>query len=89
MEMLLARDHDSQCTLNRAMKIALDAWSAGSLPADQDSGSEIPSSEALAEYRRLKLKDATVEACVLDRNSRSPICYRSIGGEELDALTST
>ncbi len=39
MEELLRRDHDPSCTLNRAMKLALDAWSAGSMPAPEESGS--------------------------------------------------
>jgi proteasome alpha subunit len=86
METLLGRDHDSGYTLNRAMKIALDAWSAGSLIGGQASGNEIPSQETLAEHRTQKMKDAMLEACVLERNTRGPICYRSITGEELKEL---
>ncbi|HEV8422696.1 MAG TPA: hypothetical protein VGQ40_05080 [Chthoniobacterales bacterium] len=86
MDALLRRDHDSGHTLNRAMTIALDAWTAGSLGADQSSGNEVPSQQTLAEHRTQKLKDATVEACVLERKNQGPICYRPILGEELKEL---
>ncbi|HEY2714321.1 MAG TPA: hypothetical protein VGI60_17555 [Chthoniobacterales bacterium] len=86
MEALLGRDHDSSYTLNRSMKIALDAWSAGSLIAGQASGNEIPSQEMLVEHRTQKLQDAMLEACVLERKRQGPICYRPIAGEELKEL---
>lgn len=88
MEDLLRRDHDARATLNRAMKVALDAWSAGSLPATEEGGKEIPSAEKLRQHRAEELKSATVEACVLERQSTSAIRYRSLGGEELKSLVS-
>jgi proteasome alpha subunit len=88
MESLLTRDHDVECTLHQAMKTALDAWAAGSLPGDQNADGEIPSRQTLAEHRAKTLRDATVEACVVERNSRGPICYRSITGDDLKELTS-
>src|SRR5689334_19845282 len=87
MEALLKRDHDPDCTLNRAMKLALDAWSGGSLPLAEDGSNENPSSEALLRHRSEELKTATVEACVLERAGPSAIRYRSITGEELKKLT--
>ncbi len=50
MEALLRRDHDPGCTLQRAIKLALDAWSAGSLPAREDGGNEIPRHETLLKH---------------------------------------
>jgi proteasome alpha subunit len=87
MEELLHREHDPNCTLNRAMKLALDAWSAGSLPATEEQSSEIPSGETLARHRAKELESATIEAALLERNGPSAICYRSLAGAELDALT--
>jgi proteasome alpha subunit len=88
MEALLRRDHDPGCTLQRAMKLALDAWSAGSLPAREDSGSEIPPHETLLKHCTEELRSATVEACVLERSGSSALRYRSIAGAELKELTS-
>src|SRR5262249_6341898 len=77
MEALLQREHDPDCTLNRAMKLALDAWSVGSLPPLEDGGSEIPSAETLKQHRDEELKTATVEACLLERSGPSAMRYRS------------
>jgi proteasome alpha subunit len=87
METLLRREHDPGCTLNRAMKVALDAWSAGSMPVTEGSGNEIPSAEALRQHRTEELQSATVEACVLERSSPNAIRYRQLAGEELKELT--
>ena len=87
METLLRREHDPGCTLNRAMKVALDAWSAGSMPVTEGSGNEIPSAETLRQHRTEELQSATVEACVLERSSPNAIRYRQLAGEELKELT--
>ena len=87
MEELLRRDHDPGCTLNSAMKLALDTWSIGSLPAAEESGNAIPSHEALRQHRAEELKSATVEACVLERSGPVAIRYRAITGDELKELS--
>jgi hypothetical protein len=86
MEALLSREHDPGFPLEQAMKIALDAWSTGSLAADKGAADEIPSPETLAQHFAETLKNATLEASVLERNSRGPICYRSLTGDELKTL---
>ncbi|MEO8440192.1 MAG: proteasome subunit alpha [Spartobacteria bacterium] len=86
MEQLLERDHNPEGTLHAAMKVALDAWSAGDLPSPEEETKEIPSRDTLRKNREEKLKGATVEACVLERNRSSAIRYRSITGEELTGL---
>jgi proteasome alpha subunit len=87
MEELLQRDHDPEATLSQAMKVALDAWSVGSLPPAEEGNAGIPSHPALLEHRAEKLKSATIEACALERNVTTSIRYRSITGDELQALT--
>ena len=89
MEELLRRDHDSNCTLKAALKVALDAWSAGSMLATDDEVKEISSHEALLKHRQEKLRSATVEACVLERSGENAIRYRQIAGEELKELSAT
>jgi proteasome alpha subunit len=87
MEELLRRDHHPDSTLRIAMKVALDAWSAGDLPATDEAEKEIPSHEKLLKHRQEKLKSATVEASVLERSGASAIRYRQIAGDELKELT--
>jgi proteasome alpha subunit len=87
MEELLRRDHDSNCTLKAALKVALEAWSAGSMLAADDEVKEIPSHEALLKHRQEKLRSATVEACVLERSGARAIRYRQIAGAELKELS--
>src|SRR5450432_915256 len=60
MEELLRRDHDSNCTLRAALRVALDAWSAGSMRSANDEVKEIPAHAALLKHRQEKLKSATV-----------------------------
>ena len=86
MEALLRREHDPDCTLNRAMKLALEAWSVGSMPPPENGQAEIPSAETLLRHRNDELKTAAIEGCVLERGATSAIRYRPIGGEELKRL---
>lgn len=86
MEEFLRREHDAGCTLNRAMKLALDAWSVGNLPAPEDGEAEMPAHETIARHRTEELKSASVEASVLERNGASAIRYRALTSEELKAL---
>ncbi|MGI8890202.1 MAG: hypothetical protein ACR2G0_05385 [Chthoniobacterales bacterium] len=86
MEELLRRDHDPASTLHAAMKVALDAWSVGDLPASEDGTTGLPSREILRKHREEKLKGAALEACVLERSGPGSIRYRSLTGGELKEL---
>ncbi len=86
MEELLEHDHDSNCTLKPAMKVALDAWSVGSMAAREEGALEKPSYEALRQRRTEELQSGTIEAGVLERSGPSAIRYRQIRGEELKQL---
>ena len=88
MEDLLRREHDPDCTLNRAMKLALEAWSVGSLPPPEEGESEFPSAEKLREHRAEELKTATIEACLLERSGPAAIRYRALSDDERKELTS-
>ena len=87
MEALLHRDHDPDGTLGRAMKVALDAWSAGSLPVAEESGNDIPTGETLRQHRTEEFKTATLEACILERNGPAAIRYRALTGKEVKELS--
>jgi proteasome alpha subunit len=86
MEKLLGGEHDPGCTLKAAMKLALDVWSAGSLPSNEEVGDEMPSRETLAQHRAKELESATIEAGVLERSGPSAIRYRVLTAGELDGL---
>ncbi len=87
MEALLRRDHDPDCTLKKALRLGLDAWSAGSLPPPEEDSADLPAPDALAQHRAEALQSATIEAGVLERTGRSAIRYRAITGEELKGMT--
>jgi proteasome alpha subunit len=86
MEESLRRDHDPNCTLQRAMEVALDVWTAGSMPRAEEGSKDIPSREALLKFREEKLNGAMIEACVLERKGAPAIRYRQIGSDELKEL---
>jgi proteasome alpha subunit len=86
MEALLERDHNPDATLHQALKVALNAWSAGSLPPAEESSREIPTPAALLDHRTETLHWATIEACVLERNVSAAIRYRTLAAEELQSL---
>ena len=88
MEKLLGREHDPNCNLNRALKLALEAWSAGSLPPSEEGSDEMPARETLAQHRAKELESATIEAGVLERSGPSAIRYRALTSEELEGSTS-
>ena len=82
MEELLARDHDATATLRQAMRVGLDAWSVGNMPAAEDA-SGLPSHPKLLEHREEKLLNATIEACLLERNAATAIRYRQLTSSEI------
>jgi proteasome alpha subunit len=67
-----------------ALTIALDAWSVGHMTAGaQSADGEMPDAEAIARHRAEQLGLAGIEAAILERNSRSPIRYRSLADGEV------
>jgi proteasome alpha subunit len=87
MEELLRRDHDPNCTLKTGLKVALDAWSVGSMAAQEEGAREMPSQEALRQRRTEALRGATIEAGLLERAGANAIRYRRLADEELQGLT--
>ena len=69
MEELLRRDHDSNSTLKTALRVALDAWSVGSMTADEESAGGLPSPEALRQRRVAEFKGEPIEEGLRGRSS--------------------
>ncbi len=90
MQALLQRDHDPGCYLEPR-----DEGRARCLECREHAGRRremeprSPQTKALREHRTKELQSATVEACVLERNSPNAIRYRQLAGEELKELTAS
>jgi proteasome alpha subunit len=87
MESYLAKEHQPDVTLVRAMKTALDAWSVGRLAAGEEGAKEIPSRDDIAKHRKEQSESVPIEAALLERNSRLPIRYRTLSEEEIKTLS--
>jgi proteasome alpha subunit len=84
MEKRLAGGGDhSQKELCNALKAALDAWIVGHLSHEDG---EAPSEEAIAEAKTTQLRDAMIEAAVLERGAPQAAAYRPLRPEELDGI---
>ena len=71
------------------MKVALDAWTVGSMAATAEGVPEMPADEVLRQRRREALQSATIEAVVLEREGQTPIRYRALSDEEVRSAIRT
>lgn len=87
MERLFGRDYRSGLSLSEALEVALNAWIVGYqvLVADAPR-SDLPSAEEIRKESREQLGAATIEAVVMENNTRSTITYRALTEEELQPL---
>lgn len=76
MEKFLQAEHSNGATFERALRIAIDAWSVGHL-ALRDSGlKEIPAREKIVAEGKERLRGVGAEAAVLERDAKTAIRYR-------------
>jgi hypothetical protein len=71
--------------LQRAIGIALDAWTVGHLAMGEEELKEMPQPAAIAKAQQEQLSEMGVEAAILERASRSPIRYRPLSDKEVRA----
>ena len=83
MEKFLQKEHVTDAALPDALNIALDAWSVGRLAMSESGAKEVPDRDALRKHRAEQLANASIEAAVLERGSKSAIRYRILTDEEL------
>ncbi len=83
MESFLADAHSASATLDRVLRIALDAWCVGRMALGDDGLKEMPSREQIATYRKNELALSSIEAAMLARNTTAAIRYRSLSDEEI------
>ena len=80
MEQFLREKHKASAPLAQALETACDAWTIGSRPAGEATALDP------AEERSKQLSTRAVEAALLERNSRTAVCYRPLTPDELRPL---
>jgi proteasome alpha subunit len=78
METFLRAEHSAGATFERALKVALDAWSVGHLALGDGGVKELPARDKIIAERKERLRAAGVEAVVLERGDKSAIRYRTL-----------
>jgi proteasome alpha subunit len=86
MEKFLASQNLRDTDLAGALDAAFNAWAVGHLSLAEDAPDELPSSEQIAEHLSRQLSGAVIEAAVLERKARMPICYRQLSADELASV---
>jgi hypothetical protein len=69
--------------LEKTIEVALDAWSVGQMAMGEDGVKELPESAVIAKHRQEQLAEMSVEAAVLERDSKTPIRYRALSDKEV------
>jgi proteasome alpha subunit len=83
MESFLKAEHRAQAGFAEAVKIALDAWSAGHMALGTDGAKVLPERESISKHRQEQLATAGIEAAVLERAAKGAIRYRALSDEEV------
>jgi len=81
MEKFLQKEHVTDAALPDAVNVALEAWSLGRMATSDTK--ELPERDAIRKYRDEQLASSSIEAAVLERDSKSAIRYRTLSDEEL------
>jgi proteasome alpha subunit len=83
MENYLAAEHSPGATFERALKLALDAWTVGHLALGDAGVKELPARDKILAERKERLRSAGIEAAVLDRDDKTAIRYRALTEPEI------
>ncbi|MEY2574961.1 MAG: proteasome alpha subunit [Verrucomicrobiota bacterium] len=83
MENYLAAEHSAGATFERALKLALDAWTVGHLALGDAGVKELPARDKILAERKERLRAAGIEAAVLDRDDKTAIRYRVLSEPEI------
>jgi proteasome alpha subunit len=83
MENYLAAEHSAGATFERALKLALDAWTVGHLALGDAGVKELPVRDKILAERKERLRAAGIEAAVLDRDDKTAIRYRALSEPEI------
>jgi proteasome alpha subunit len=83
MEKFLQQSHVTDAELPEAISVAADAWSVGRMALGENAAKDLPERDAIRKHRDGQLRDAAIEAAVLERDSKSAIRYRILAEAEV------
>jgi proteasome alpha subunit len=83
METFLEKEHTAATELEKAIALALDAWSIGHLAMGEDGVKELPERGAIAKHSQEQFAERGMEAAVLERAGKTAIRYRALSDEEV------
>jgi proteasome alpha subunit len=83
MEQFLRQQTLPAATLEKALQIALDAWTIGHLTQSGEPTEELPSEEAVAVHRQEQLAAASIEAAILTDSGSHAATWRSLRDAEV------
>jgi proteasome alpha subunit len=78
MEQFLREQAAPTAALEKALKIAVQAWAVGHLALREEASEELPSAEALQAHIGEQLAATTIEAAILERSSALPMTWRAL-----------
>ena len=83
MESFLKAEHKPSARFERALNVALDAWSIGHMTLQNSEAKELPQPAAVTAHREEQLAVSGIEAAVLERDGKAAIRYRALSDEEM------
>lgn len=78
MEQYLRAQTLPAVNLDRALHLALEAWTVGHLALSADVSSDPPTAETIAHHRTEQLAALSIEAAVLERSTPLPVTWRAL-----------
>ncbi len=86
MESFLQKGYERGATLRRALLLAVDAWTIGSLALGEAGAHDLPDKGEIADERHKQLEGRVVEAVLLERDTKLSLRYRALTDEEVKSV---
>lgn len=83
MEQFLRQQTLPAASLEKALEIALDAWTVGHLALNAEPAEELPADEEIAKHRVEQLGAATIEAAILTDTGGQTVTWRVLKDAEI------
>lgn len=85
MEQFLRQQTLPAASLEKALEIAMDAWTVGHLTLSGEPTEELPAAEEIAKHRKEQLAAANIEAAVLSDTGTQAATWRPLKDAEIRA----
>ncbi|MES2570088.1 MAG: proteasome subunit alpha [Verrucomicrobiota bacterium] len=89
MSRFLREQKLGEASLEKAVRIAMEAWSIGHLALGTEERDGLPATEVIASHSREQLAVAGIEAALLERKAPTPATWRSLDDGVLRSLLET